>query len=123
MRDTLTAVVDQLAKQIREFVDASEASTQGLETLLLRALRPHFPDEPKTSLPFCPVVDWSEPIQAFRDLLNACIHAELDTENAGLIRVLCELVLAVHRNASAADQFSKCYHAVARNQDPSHHDR
>jgi hypothetical protein len=103
MRDTLTAVVEQLAGQIRGLPGMSGSSTEGLETLLVRVLAPHFPDQVEASLPFCPVMDWSESIQAFRELLNACVHAEADTENAGLIRVLCELVLATHRVGVASE--------------------
>lgn len=48
-----------------------------------------------------------------RDVFTACIGAEHQIENDGMIRVLCEILTALHRQAEALESIDQRIAALA----------
>jgi len=75
----------------------------------LRQLRPTKKGEPVHTIGYTPTIigEWDNLQSAIRDTLSAANIAEEKSQNAGLIRAQCELLLATHRCAQALEQTNR----------------
>jgi hypothetical protein len=51
--------------------------------------------------------------EAMRDVFTSCIRAEQQSENDGMIRLLCEILTALHRQADALESIDERCAALA----------
>ncbi len=107
MTDTLTALTDQLAKATREFVDADKANTEGLETMLRRYLQPHFQEPPPKEAPHDYLKHWRQPQDIGNIALTEARLREEESARQGILYLLAEILIALHRNAQATQQLAE----------------
>jgi len=106
MTDTLTAVVLQLGKDLGEYLKDDWLNNEALQKLIRQHLAPHFAERQ-------PQIPGPPPPSPYRHPEFIANHAQVEallreshTERAGVIHMLADIVIALHRQAEAVERIA-----------------